>query len=648
LTHIKHYPVNDFAYSIMLQESMSVLASNALDFDNPNVFEIIEIFNISLFFKDEQYLNERGKNLLNTNRRYFSRLMKAQNIYFKDIELSKLESDFSLLKESLSAERPYTPSDYFEALSSNIDFSKCQSDVGEICFKYVPLSFLLMDKKFVNSFSDQTKKKMLSNPQSFCLLVHKYDDASSRVDYHFPDFSDSEINDLIEGYLTSTECDSKVLNLAILHRDSSETYRIKRKTRLKISQKLVEKEKEFFDSENVISMPVHHDYGFVVSSDQKALLAVKKENEQTVFSFSKGYYIDADSWEKVLDRLLYCGVLINQFDSISNLYNPYKESVISKIFEAIHVTQYGSQTYQTQNALNQTFFDFLYSNFAHVNKSFENLALWVISEKINPLLGGSKLNLTFANVFDVQIRCEHLFNQIASLLLQYRIFVEEGEITPDLIEETRDSLQIRDLPSLVKDKYYDINPSSSDAKHIMFLLFSDQAGIRYVNKELNADSFFNLITQKNVPFDTYEGRSKQEIDYLVEHSILKIDGGILNFQDFETSFIWKFIYDNLFISSYLVDENVIRKLEHYSDKKILRKYSRLFSSAEADYLDFILNNSKFSNALALRNHYEHGQTAQYKEKEHEENYMIGLRILLIILIKIYKDLFEQKQSIKID
>lgn len=642
MLHVKHYPVNDFAYSVMLQESMNVLASNVLNFDNPNVFEIIQIFNISLFFKDEQYLNEHGKNMLNTNKKYNPILMKTQSLYFKNINSRKIESDFVFLKNNLSTESPYTPSDYFETLSSNIDFSKCQREIGEICLKYVPLSFLLENKYFVNAFSSLIKSEMLNNPQCFSLLIHQYDDASFSNNYYFPRFSDDEINILIEGYLKSKKCDLKALELAALHKDSSETYRIKRKTRLMISQKLKEEQKRFLSDENVISMPIHHDYGFIVSIDQKDLFSVKMENNQTIISFSKAFFNDADSWEKVLDRLLDSGVLINQFDSVSNLYNPYKENTISKLFEAIHVTQYGSQIYQFQNGLNQTLFAFLYSNFAHIGRNFENLAVWIITDKINPLLDGSKINLTFAKEDNFQIKCEHLFNQIASLLLQYRIFVEEGEITPALIEETKDSLQLSALPSLVKDKYYDINPNSNVATNVMFLLFSDQSGISYISKELNADNFFNLITKKKVYYDVYKGSAKEQIDYLIKQSILRNDAGILSFHDFETSFIWKFMHDNLFIPSYLVDDSVIGKLEDYINKKVLRKYSKLFSNAEADYLDYILNNSKFSNALALRNHYEHGQSGYYSNQQHQDNYLIGLRTLFIILVKIYKDLVEHK------
>ena len=102
MLYIKHYPVNDFAYSVMLQESMNVLASNILNFDNPNVFEIIQIFNISLFFKDEQYLNEHGKNMLNTNKKYIPILKKTQSLYFKNINSRKIESDIVFVNDTLS------------------------------------------------------------------------------------------------------------------------------------------------------------------------------------------------------------------------------------------------------------------------------------------------------------------------------------------------------------------------------------------------------------------------------------------------------------------------------------------------------------------------------------------------------------------
>lgn len=313
------------------------------------------------------------------------------------------------------------------------------------------------------------------------------------------------------------------------------------------------------------------------------------------------------------------------------------------IFENIHTKQYAPQFFKVSFGINQLLFDFLYSNFLEVNKPLEDLAIWFVKEKISHFLGKSELKLSFTKTDEPQIKSEHIYNQISSLLQQYRIFVEEGEITLDLIEETKDSLLINEYPSLIKNKYYDINPKSVEAGNIMFLLFSDQSAINYVNKDLNANNFFNLIKNHTINYEFYEGSSKQKIDYLVENSIVQIKNGYIVFPSFETSFIWDFFYENLFIPSYLVDDNVLKLLEHYVNKKICRKYSKLFSSAEADYLDYILNNSKFSDALALRNHYEHGQSSHYTIEEHEKNYLIGLRTLFLILFKIYQDLVEKRK-----
>lgn len=644
MSRIRHYPVNDLFYTLAFEESIKTLASNTLNFDSPDVFEIIEIFNISLFFKDEKMLNEHGKEILKNNRNYLSPLMKAQNLYFKGIDNSKIENDFICLQDHLSSDESYSPADYFEVLSSNIDFTTCQNDIGETCLKYVPLWVLIENKQFVIAFHSLIKNFMLNHAESFGLFVENYDDASSKRVYYFPSFTDDEIDSLIEGYIASNECKPKALELLLLHRDSPNSYRIKRKTRLAASKKLEKLQKDITSDKSMFSIPFSFDCGFVVSPSQKELVTASNLKGKSILSFSEAFFKEATTWNQVLQRAIDSGILVNQLDSISGIYNPFKENTISKLFETIHANQYGSQTYHYLSGINQTFFDFLYSNFRQVNKPFEDLITWFIDEKINPLIKKAKLDLTPVKDDNFQIKCEHVFNQISSLLLQYRIFVEEGEITPDLIEETKDSLPIGDLPSLVKDKYYELNTNSDDARNIMFLLFNDQSGISYISRELYADNFYNLITNKEVSYDAYKGGLKTKIDYLVNRSIVKIDNGILRFLNFETSFVWKFIYDNLFIPSYLVDDEVIRTLERYCDKKVFRKYSKLFSSAESDYLDYILNNSKFSNALALRNHYEHGQSFCYSDKQHHDNYLIGLRTLLIILIKIHKDIFESMQN----
>jgi hypothetical protein len=76
-------------------------------------------------------------------------------------------------------------------------------------------------------------------------------------------------------------------------------------------------------------------------------------------------------------------------------------------------------------------------------------------------------------------------------------------------------------------------------------------------------------------------------------------------------------------------------------REFLNAYSGLFCKQEADYLSFYYDNSKFVNAMALRNGYEHGYFDGLTEEQHKTNYYIGLMLLGIVTIKINDDLCQK-------
>lgn len=62
----------------------------------------------------------------------------------------------------------------------------------------------------------------------------------------------------------------------------------------------------------------------------------------------------------------------------------------------------------------------------------------------------------------------------------------------------------------------------------------------------------------------------------------------------------------------------------------------LFSKPEQEYLNYMLNNSEFSNGLALRNNYLHGTNSTDEENNQQDYYQI-LKILIFIIIKINEE-----------
>lgn len=64
----------------------------------------------------------------------------------------------------------------------------------------------------------------------------------------------------------------------------------------------------------------------------------------------------------------------------------------------------------------------------------------------------------------------------------------------------------------------------------------------------------------------------------------------------------------------------------------LREKATLFSQPEADYLDYILNKSKFSDGLDLRNKYIHS-TYSTNEAEQQTDYIQLLKLMVLIITK---------------
>ena len=69
----------------------------------------------------------------------------------------------------------------------------------------------------------------------------------------------------------------------------------------------------------------------------------------------------------------------------------------------------------------------------------------------------------------------------------------------------------------------------------------------------------------------------------------------------------------------------------------------LFSKPEADYLNYVLNRSEFSNGLDLRNKYIH-DTNSLKEEVFYNDYYLLLRILVLIALKIQDEFFLREEQ----
>lgn len=93
-----------------------------------------------------------------------------------------------------------------------------------------------------------------------------------------------------------------------------------------------------------------------------------------------------------------------------------------------------------------------------------------------------------------------------------------------------------------------------------------------------------------------------------------------------------------YLSEYLMDDTLVNKINQAEN---IEHYSNLFSHSEAKFISYCLNNKEYDNALAIRNKYLHGSTIHFNEEQHKNNYIILIKVFLIVIAKVEEELAWQ-------
>ena len=202
--------------------------------------------------------------------------------------------------------------------------------------------------------------------------------------------------------------------------------------------------------------------------------------------------------------------------------------------------------------------------------------------------------------------------EFESLLKQYKLFVEDGCIDFELLEMSSSPYSVKDIPSLVPNKYIYLKDSQELLK-IIQLFFSDQTGLSYVD-----------------PFK--------------DKMYLYIDGnGSIQFVNPARVSILYDLFLNEAASFYRYDPEFRLEVLEMGRAGLIYFGNTLFSIPEQSYFNYHLNKSEFTNGLDLRNKYAHGTSADpNKTKEHQYAYLMYLKLIVLSLLKIEDDLIIHK------
>ena len=223
-------------------------------------------------------------------------------------------------------------------------------------------------------------------------------------------------------------------------------------------------------------------------------------------------------------------------------------------------------------------------------------------------------------------------SEIDSILRQFNTYIENGEIDRELLEISRNSPIIENIPSFLEKKYGYIE--DRELLNISEYLFSDQSQLGYIENKEGYSNFEELIINEDVLISDFPDYNRVLINLLIEKNIIyKNEHGYIRLEEDITKILKDFYYNKVICINYYKNSSVLDSL--ILNGKVVCE-SKLFSRQEQEYLNFLLNDRLFDNAPALRNKYSHGNNPIDLE-EHEKDYFQILKVIILIIIKINEE-----------
>lgn len=513
---------------------------------------------------------------------------------------------------------------------------------------------VLSCKGLVEKIKGTIKEILLKDSKSAELLLEEYTKKKDRYDRRlfFPsNLTIADKEQIINNYLDCDEPNLNYVRLVSQVKNNNTGIVLSPQTRLK-AEKLASKiNDDFWKNNPGAAFHWSTDIYFTDEAEQALDVSFDDTCNNIKYTYSVKYIEECNNIQRIGNCASYFGWLNEHW--LLNLVNkPRETNTIEQI-----LIDTGRFSYQTNSLFQQKNWLALYQLHGYnnvlkkLNSSFETELKQFYEIYLKDEFGYPGLAISFPREdYSALEKCRILCPELDNVVKQYNVFVENDDIDKDLIRLSS-PVKVEDGVSLFKYKYYELVDGNNELCFILWDLFgASNSLLSYVEpfKEKNYHSLVDLLQNEDkVLYQNYQDFQKPNIDRLIDRSIISIDAdGILHIANDKRIGVLKELWEYRVCSYWHYDEPERLYLDELFTKGWLIKDGHLLSKPERDYFSYYLDNSNFTNGPALRNHYAHGSSSPADdENTHMEVYLVFLRLLTIIIIKIYDDLWLARRSI---
>ncbi|MGL5823606.1 MAG: hypothetical protein ACRCYU_01915, partial [Nocardioides sp.] len=416
--------------------------------------------------------------------------------------------------------------DLLELLGRNLAFQRCAPATMLPALKSagVRLSGMLACKKLVAAYGDEMRDELLASPGNAEHLIRKNLQKDMRDEVHLPtSFTSDDARDLLTSYIEDPDANPNYIRLI-------ETAQISAATGIDAKLKLRAKRRSAEMTQRLFEGNAGFRTGVEVRLSDTQDEPVKHEMDE-----SDGLVVRLTYSRGWLDSTLDNPSILNNFQHLFEFTGWHTLLTLPAypaelgVFERFMTTT-GKTDYLTGAAFRATDISTLlqtrlYQHYLETKSiDLEHVFRWFFEQYLADEFDALHFSFTPSTKGVSYLeKARHLFIEMESVVNQFRLFVENGELDMDLLAITSDQVRYRELPSLLAGKYlYAV--AGNEIAGILHVLFSDQSNLTYINDNLKGDNAASLLLESEVTYTDLHDFQKPTVDRLVDLGILENDG----------------------------------------------------------------------------------------------------------------------------
>ena len=531
---------------------------------------------------------------------------------------------------------------FWNLAASTKAYDKISPDeLGELLHRHsLCIANVMSHHELVRKFDQQIRTALLDNVDAAVNIIVGHfgaEGCSKDKVYLPPSLTGSDIDEVALTYLSEKNPNANYVQVLMNWPNAAKVYRPSIEVRIKAKRCYEELSERLFDETGSI------DYGIESSicSNQIACKDCYLHGNTLKTSFGEEWLIRYLDYPTIMNNCAYIFDYLDEYGLLTCPAHEHDQSTLMKAFGMRAKDEYDDNILfkMRQNLLLEE--TALYAKLLERNgKRLEDAIEWTYNVYFAKELGieGFTISLPAPGCSWLD-KCKAMDPGLERALKAFSLYSKMHVIDPDYFRFENFRL-FSDFQSLHKNKYV-IRGERYD--EVAKLLFWDQSLLAFASRvDSSEDNLWDLLLKHSVHVDDYDGVYRSGIESLIVKGFLiesQKDGRLLPSKRLR---YLKVIWDSSAYPLWRSPKANLDEAQELVNQGYLKYSNKLFTPDEASYLNYMFNNAVHSNALALRNSYDHGNCPvdDPNSSQLARDYYLFLMLIIEITLKISEELIR--------